>query len=117
MREITTPAEVRDFASFLHTFFKRALEQHESPDGEFLPHVYVGGLVQDIGDAFEVEPAIQSAFFQLLDAMSRSTNPEVIDLLYASMFPQMLQYPHLVEQLKDTAPRGLVQFFTDWMEL
>ncbi len=90
------------------------LAEHEGECDELIPHSFVDGFVRQVAETQPLDRSLLDLLLKMVMGMQESADPDVVDLLYASAFPQMEEYPHLLADFLAAANPSVVDFYRDW---
>ncbi len=82
-----------------------------------MPHMFVGDFIRYVGSLETLDSEILELLVELVRSFMRSQNEGIRDLLYASMFPQMQEYPNLLAAFLATGNKEVIDYYRNWLSL
>jgi hypothetical protein len=109
---------LRSFIASLGPRMVTILNDHEKNEcGEFIPHMFVGDFIRYAGSLQTLDSEILDLLAEIIRSFMRSQNEGIRDLLYASMFPQMQEYPSLLAAFLATGDKEVIDYYRNWLNL
>ena len=91
------------------------LSIHEKWCDELIPHFYCCEFVRSLGELHQVDDQSIGDLLRLVEFLMDSNDADLRDLLYATIFPHILEHAALKAEFLSAASPNVAKFFMEWL--